>query len=556
MKDNYWLRRGMSRRSLLGGASTGAVGLAALALVGCGDDDDDDGGATSPAGATTSSGATTAATAAATTAAKPAQGGTVLLRIAGNLSGLEPVQGVGGNDHQFLWTVYDNLISYDKDFKLQASRSLSESWENPDPTTFTFHLRKGVTFHDGTPFNSAAVKRNWEWGTNKDITSNVRTDLGPITSVETPDEYTAVYKLSGPYAPLARLWGDRPGMMISPASIDKYGKDIIKNPVGTGAFTFKELVLDNRIVVARNPSYWQSGLPYVNEIRFLSVPDEDTAVNGLKSGSINLFWNIPAKSYPTFKDQKGFISAEREGVAVAPLLYMNSNRPPFNNEHARRAVAFAIDRAAICKGIYNDLSTPGTSFMGPGNGEFDKSAKGIQLDLKKAKEELVAANLADGFSFTMTVQNSPEAIRVGEVIQAQLKEIKIDAKITQLPAPDYYNKFIQEQAGDSFIAGFSGRIDAWQTLSFLFASEGTYGKGGTQAKDAEIDTKLAKARATYDDAQRIALYREVDAYAMEKAYSVSVAFNKTLVVRSDKLTLDIFGDGKPHIGQGDVSIKS
>ncbi|MCC7366559.1 MAG: ABC transporter substrate-binding protein [Dehalococcoidia bacterium] len=553
MRENYWTRRAqLSRRRFLGTLTATGGGLAALAAVGCGDDDDDD----EATGTSTGTAATGTAAASATTTAARAMGGTILHRIAGNFSGLEPVQGVGGTDHQFLWTVFDNLISYDKDFQLQKGRSLAEDWEAPDPTTFTFKLRQGVTFHDGTPFNAAAVKRNWEWGTNPDITSNVRTDLAPVTAVETPDEYTATYKLSGPYAPLARIWGDRPGMMISPASIDKFGKDIINNPVGTGAFTFKERVLDNRVVVVRNANYWQQGLPYVDEIRFLSVPDENTAVNGLKSGEINLFWNIPARSYPAFKSERGFVAAEREGVAVTPMIYLNSNRPPFNNEHARRAVAFGIDRAAICKGIYNDLSSPGTSFMGPGNGEFDKDYKGLQYDQKKARDELSAGGLPDGFSFSMTVQNSPEAVRVGEVIQAQLKEVGITVQLTQLPAPDYFNKFIQEQQGDSFIAGFSGRIDSWQTLSFLFASDGTYGKAGTQVKDTDIDSKLAAARAQYDDAQRIALYREVDRIAMEKAYGISVAFNKTLVVHSDKVVVDVFGDGKPHLGQGDISMKS
>jgi ABC-type transport system substrate-binding protein len=554
METNYWLRnRRFGRRRMITGTATAGLGVAGLGLVGCGDDDD---GGAKPTGAATGSPASTAAASPSAAAGTPIKGGTINNRVAGNFSGLEPVQGVGGNDHQFLWTVFDTLVSYDASFQTQAARSLAEKWESPDATTFTFHLRKGVKFHDGTPFNSAAVKRNWEWGTNKDITSNVRSDLAPITSVETPDEYTAVYKLSGPYAPLAKLWGDRPGMMISPASIDKYGKDIIKNPVGTGAFAFKELVLDNRVVVVRNPDYWQQGKPYVDEIRFLSVPDEDVAVNGLKSGQINVMWGVPAKSFPSFKENKDFTAVEKEGVSVSPLLYLNSKRPPFDNEHLRRAVSFAIDRKAICKGIFNDLYSPATSFMGPGNGEFDKAAKGVQIDVKKAKEELAAGGQPNGFSFTMTVQNSPEAIRVGEVLQAQLKEIGVQVQVTALPAPDYYNKFIQEQKGDSYIAGFSGRIDPWQTLSFLFATSGTFGKANTQVTDTDLDAKLDKARGTYDDKARAALYQEADRIAMDKAYGIAVAFNKTLVVRSAKVQLEVFGDGKAHFGQGDAWIKS
>ncbi len=552
MRENYWSRRAsLSRRRMLGGVAASGLGAAALGLVGCGDDD-----SSKTAASPTAKGSASPAASATASGVVKTKGGVILNRVAGNFSGLDPVQGVGGTDHQFLWTVYDNLISYDANFQTIADRSLAEKWESPDPQSFVFHLRKGVKFHDGTPFNSAAVKRNYEWGTNKDITSNVRTDLAPISAVETPDEYTAVYKLSSPYAPLAKLWGDRPGMMISPAGLDKFGKDIINNPVGTGAFVFKERVLDNRVVVAKNPEYWVKDAPYVDEIRYRSVPDEDTAVNGLKTGQINVFWNMPAKSFGSFKDTKGFVATQKEGVSVSPLLYLNSKRPPFDNEHVRRAVAFAIDRKAICKGIFNDLYSPATSFMGPGNGEFDKAATGIQFDLKKAKDELSVAGMPNGFSFSMTVQNSPEAIRVGEVVQAQLKEVGIQVQITQLPAPDYFNNFIQQQKGDSFIAGFSGRIDPWQTLSFLFASTGTYGKANTQVADAELDALLDKARATYDDKQRAALYQQVDKMGMDKAYGVAVAFNQTLVVRSDKVQLEVFGDGKPHLGAGDVWMKS
>lgn len=551
MRDNYWTRREtLNRRRLLAGMAMSGLGAAALGLVGCGDDDST---STATPGAAKPTGT---APAGSPTAAAKTKGGVVLSRISGNFSGLDPVQGVGGNDHQFLWTVYDNLISYDSNFQTVPERSLAEKWESPDPLSFVFHLRKGVKFHDGTPFTSAAVKRMYEWGTNKDITSNVRTDLAPIKSVETPDEFTAVYRLAAPYAPLAKLWGDRPGMVISPAALDKYGKDITNNPVGTGAFVFKERVLDNRVVATRNPDYWVKDAPYVDDVRHVIVPDEDTAVNGLRTGQLNVFWNMPAKSYASFKDAKGFTSVEKEGVSVSPLLYLNSKRAPFDNEHARKAVAYAIDRKTICKAIFNDLYTPATSFMGPGNGEFDKSAAGAQFDQKKAKDELAAGGLTNGFSFSMTVQNTPEAIRVGEVIQAQLKEIGIQVQITQLPSPDYFNKFIQEQKGDSFIAGFSGRIDPWQTLSFLFASTGTYGAANTQLKDDQVDSLLDQARAEYDDKKRTDLYRQVDRIAMDKAYAVAIAFNKTLVVRSDKVQLEVFGDGKPHFGVADVWMKS
>lgn len=556
-RENYWLRRAtLSRRRLLSAGAFGGLGLVGASLVGCGNDDDDNGGETPQASPTTANGGNGGATPGTTPDSTPngngiTQGGVVNLRGNGNFSGLEPVQGTGGNDHQFLWTVYDNLISYNADMDPVAERSLAESWEAPDEESFTFHLRSGVQFHDETPFDSESVLRNWEWGTNEDIISNVRTDLDPISGVDTPDELTATYQLSGPYAPLEKIWGDRPGMMNSPAALEQFGADIINNPVGTGAFVFQEQVLDSRVVVRRNDNYWQTDHPYVDEVRWLIVPDEDVAMNGLETGDLNLFWGFPARRFREFDGRSGFRTDQREGVSLI-MIYLNSMRPPFDNEHARRAIAFAIDRQTIVDTLYDGLRTPATSFMGPGNIEFDPDAQGLQFDPDKAREELAMGGLDDGFSFTMNVQAVPSEVRLAEVFQDQLSNIGITLEIRQLPSPDHYLDFIQEQSGDSFLAGFSGRVDPWQTLNFLFDSRGTYGAAGTQVPDDFIDSTLDDARVEYDFEARRDLYREVDQHAMELAYGIALDFPATLVVMEENMRLDIFGDGKPHLGQGDV----
>lgn len=555
-RSNYWLRnRLISRRRFVSSSLAGGAGLVGAGLVGCGDDDDDAASPTAGSGNGNGNGngngGSTPTPQPTTGSGGASQGGTVLIRMPGNYSGLEPVQGTGGSDHQFLWTVYDNLISYNANMETTPGRSLAEDWEAPDEETFTFFLRDGVMFHDDTPFNAESVLRNWEWGTNPDITSNVRTDLEPITGVETPDELTATYALSGPYAPLEKLWGDRPGMMISPASIDEYGADIINNPVGSGAFVFEEQSLDSHVTVRRNDAYWQSDHPFIDEIRWLIVPDSDVAVNGLETGEINLFWNFPERRFSDFDGRDGFQTAQRDGVSLS-MIYLNNTRPPLDNEHLRRAIAFAIDRQTIVDALYEGLRAPATSFMGPGNEEFDPEYQGLQYDPDQAREELAMAGMEDGFSFGMTVQAQPDAVRLGEVIQDQLGQVGIEVELNQLPAPDYYLNFIQQQQGDSFLAAFSGRVDPWQTLNFLFGAAGTYGGAGTQVHDDLVDDNLAEARATYDFEARRDLYREVDRRGMEMAYGIALDFPQTLVVMSDNMQLDVFGDGKPHLGQGDV----
>src|SRR5215207_591311 len=178
-RDNYWLRMGarpLRRRRFL--TVLGGGGLAGAVLAACGGDSEPSSSATqAPAGTQAQAGV---ATIGATSGAQPRRGGTLTINGT-NFSKLEAVTGTGGNDHQYLWAVFDNLVSYAKDFAPDPKRSLAQAWENPDPLTWIFKLRPGVKFHDGTPFNAEAVKANFTYATDPNVASNVKPDLAAIT---------------------------------------------------------------------------------------------------------------------------------------------------------------------------------------------------------------------------------------------------------------------------------------------------------------------------------------------------------------------------------------
>jgi len=161
----------------------------------------------------------------------PRTGGTLRVALRAEVSTLDPHKGASGTDHMYLYPIYDTLVRFDE--KLNALPGLAESWETPDPKTLVLKLRRGVKFHDGTPFDAEAVKFNILRAQDKKL-SAITSELAGIEAVETPDPQTVRLKLARPDAALVLTLADRAGMMVSPTAAQKQGDQFGRNPVGAG----------------------------------------------------------------------------------------------------------------------------------------------------------------------------------------------------------------------------------------------------------------------------------------------------------------------------------
>lgn len=511
--------RRLERRRFLAGA--GAVGAAAF-LAACGGKKSGDSGG--PSGEVKQG----VAPAGSAVAAQP--------KLDGNLNvgfytdaNYDPHLGTSGVDHQRLYQIYDTLTNYDQKGTLDPSRALASSWEQPDPTTLVFKLRPGVTFHDGTTFDAESVKWNIERILNPANAAQPRTALLEIKSVEAPAKDQVVMKLTQPSAPLLANLGDRGGMMVSRAQLEKLGKDDYRNkPIGTGPFMIKEFITDAYTTFERNPNYWWKDpngvrFPYLKSTRIDVMPDDTVRVAALESGTIDILGSnlgTPPQDVKRLNGDPRFQWTKLVGVRV-PTFFINHAAPPMDNLWFRRAVASAIDRPTFITNFgtgTGDEQLP-NGHLPPASWAHDPTIKYYDYDIAKAKEYLQRSGLPPE---KWKIKGVGTAVKTQEqeFWEASVKAAGI--QIEWIPDKDGYTKFLHKRTGDGsahiYFTGSTHQPDPDLTISQYYRKDGSFNT--SQAPMPDLEPLVAKAKKSYDQAERKKIYSEIQKIAVDQVYSV------------------------------------
>lgn len=302
---------------------------------------------------------------------------------------------------------------------------LAESWEiSEDGTVYTFKLREGVTFHDGSAMDAEDVKFSLDRARAEDSTNAQKALFEGIASVDAVDPQTVRITLEAPDGSLLfnLAWGD--AVIVAPESID----NIKSNPVGTGAYIFQEWVQGDRITLARNPDYWGEQ-PALASATFKFISDPTAAFAAMMAEDIDAFDNFPApENLPQFDADPRFqvLVGSTEGETI---LSTNNKQPPFDDIRVRQAVAHAIDRQAIIDGAMFGYGTPIGTHFAPHHPAY-KDLTGMSAhDPEQARALLAEAGFPDGFETTLHLPPPSYARRGGEIVAAQLAAIGIKAEI-------------------------------------------------------------------------------------------------------------------------------
>ncbi|WP_108485449.1 ABC transporter substrate-binding protein [Oceaniglobus ichthyenteri] len=337
---------------------------------------------------------------------------------------LDPTAGAAGAIDSVLYSnVYEGLTRFASDGTIIPG--LADTWEiSDDGLTYTFSLRDGVTFHDGTTMDAEDVKFSLDRARGDDSTNAQKGLFAPIDTVEVVDPLTVRVTLSAPMGNFLfnMAWGD--AVIVAPESADT----LATLPIGTGAFKFQDWAQGDRIELVRNPDYW--GTPaHLERATFKFISDPTAAFAAVMAEDVDAFVGFPApENLPQFEADSRFqvLVGNTEGETI---LAMNNKMPPFDNIKVRQAVAHAIDRQSIIDGAMFGLGTPIGTHFAPHHPAYVDLTDLSQFDPELSKKLLAEAGFADGFETTLKLPPPSYARRGGEIIASQLRAVGITAKI-------------------------------------------------------------------------------------------------------------------------------
>ncbi|MFC6333692.1 ABC transporter substrate-binding protein [Paenibacillus septentrionalis] len=456
-------------------------------------------------------------------------GGLLKVGVISDFGTLDPARSTRLIDEELYNNIYDPLVKLTPDG--QFIPGLATEWEiSGDGKTYTFTLREGVKFHDGTDFNAQAVIDNWEWIMDPANASPRSTDLVLVEELISPDPYTLIVQLKTPFTPFIATITGRTGLISSMTAKNELGDQYEMNPVGTGPFKFISWNKNEKLVVERNPDYWVEDQPKLDAIEFIPITNPSQKLNALISGQVDLVDSIPFQDIPNVEKQKNLIMEQKTSFGFQRIT-MNLERAPFNNEYNRRAVNYAINRDELNALIYFNTFVPGYSFFSPAGFANDPGVTS-PFDLDLAKEELVKAGNPDGFVFKYLSANDPQSLQISQLYQSQLAKVGITMEIEPLDSTALTQK---RSSGDwdAVGGGWSGMIDPDQNSYAFIVTDAPFNYG--KYSNPTVDELMQLAREKQSEEERTSIYKEVSEILLEDVPSVFTGYQPVIDVWVDKV---------------------
>jgi peptide/nickel transport system substrate-binding protein len=466
----------------------GVVCVALLVLAGCGG-----GGSSSASGG-------------------PKTGGTLTVGLDTDAVTLDPLKSTALVDREVMLNIYDTLVRVDDKNNVQPDLATSFT-PSADGKQVTFTLRSGVKFQDGTPFNADAVVTNIErYLTTKSSPRN--SELSTVESVTKVDDTHVVFNLKKAFSPLLLTLTDRAGMILSPAVIQSAGDNLGNAPTGagTGPFQFDTWVKNDHLTIKANPNYWQKdsagrALPYLAAVTYKGITDGNVRFTNLQTGAIQVAQDVDPKDIPAIKNNSNLVYKQIAGLSFAGFM-LNTKVAPLNDVHARRAIAFAVNRDEILNSVLQGVGVTAQGPLSPSSWAFNASANYFTNDVTKAKAELAQSSSPNGFSFDLLISSgSPIILQEAQFIQSELKPANITVNIKT----ETFATILSDTAAHNFQAaliGWSGRPDPDGNTFSWFHTGG--GNNDMQYSNATVDKLLDDARVQSDQSKRAQDYVQAE----------------------------------------------
>jgi peptide/nickel transport system substrate-binding protein len=448
---------------------------------------------------------------------------------------LDPHVATATNDFRILMNIYEGLVRFG-DGTLEVEPALAESWEiSEDGLSYTFQLRQGVSFHDGTPFNAEAVKFNFDRMLDE---AHPFHDTGPfplsfnfsaVEDVTAVDDMTVEFTLSEPFAPFLSNLAYPTGLIVSPAAVEQFGEDYGRNPSGTGPFRFAEWQANQRVVIAANPDYWD-GPPTLEAVVFRPITDANTRMAEMLAGGLDIMVEAPPDSMAQFRDAPDFNAHEQAGPHVWYLI-LNMKEGPFASQAVRQAVNFAVNKETLVNDVLQGTAEISAGPVPPAFAwAYNEEVDPYPYDPDRARELLEEGGYeGEEIVFYVTEGGSGmlDPVAMGTAIQADLAAVGMNVRIETYEWNTFLGQVNPGLEGKAQMAQMAWMTNDPDTLPFLtlrtaaWPQEGGFNSG--YYSNPDVDEMLDQARRATDPEERAALYRDVQAIVHDDAPWLFVA---------------------------------
>lgn len=493
----------------------------ALVLSACGN--------TKPAPTAVPTEVPTEAPAAEQTAAEPKSGGSITIAISQDLDqSLDPHTSTSAGKREIFFNIFEGLVKADPDGNFVPA--LAESYEiSDDATVFTFHLRKGVKFHNGSEMTAEDVVYTLNKCRGTETGVPLLSAYSEIDSVNTVDENTVEIKLKNPNIEYLAY--------LNTAIIPQDYADQDTFPIGTGPYKFKSRSVQENIVLEKFADYW--GEPgYLDEVTFKIIENTDALVLALRSGSVDLCVHRVSSEVKEIGDEYELLESPTNLIQA---LYLNNAAEPLNDLKVRQALNYAVNVQDVMAFTNDGLGTPIGSSIYPSFGKYfmPELADAYPYDPEKAKSLLAEAGYPDGFTLTITApSNYTVHVNTAQVIAEQLKAVGIDAKINLVEWATWLSDVYQGRNFEATVVGFDASFLTARALLERWISDNS--KNMINFNDPEYDRVLKEAFAAVNEEEQTALYKQAEKILSDDAANVYLMDPNDLTVISKKLDGYIF----------------
>jgi peptide/nickel transport system substrate-binding protein len=459
--------------------------------------------------------------------------GTLVMIIESSPANLDPRVGLDAQSERIDDLIFDDLLG--RDDHLNVRPGLAERWEIPDPKTYVFHLRQGVTFHDGRPLTSRDVKWTFDSLLQGKIRSTKAAAYRLVDHIDAPGDYTVTFHLKEPFATL--LWNLSDGAIgIVPCGS---GNEVSQHPIGSGPFRFVSAEQDKDVVIARNDDYWGTK-PLLNKVRFIVVPDTTTRALELRKGSADIAINALTSDMVLALQREPNLQVLRAPGTVLSYLAFNLRDPILTNVRVRQALAFAVDRGPMIHYLWHDFVRPAYSILPPESWAYNPDVPHYVYNPGRARQLLDQAGYpaVQGVRFHLTMKTGTEESTrlLAAVLQQQLREVGIALDIRTYEFATFFSDVTHGEFQLCSLRWIGGNEDP-DIFEYVFHSSKFTPHGANRSfySNPRVDALIDQARSELDQNTRKQIYAEIQRILADELPYINLWYQDNILVHSKRV---------------------